>query len=236
MKKVSITGLGTVTFIKRRNNRRINVKIEPHDSIKVSLPHHIPFNTAIKFVQENTSIIQNKAATINNRLTIFYPSTQFKTMWHDLRLIPDHTYSPYFIIENHSIIIKYPGNQSVEKPEIQQTIRNAIEETLRKEAKIYLPRRLNELAIKYKLNYNKVFVKNIKTLWGSCSQKNNINLNIHLMRLPKHLIDYIILHELAHTVIKNHGPSFHNLLTSMLKNGSIDELKNELQRYTPQIY
>jgi predicted metal-dependent hydrolase len=157
-------------------------------------------------------------------------------MWHTLQLIPDQSASPYFLIQNHLIIIKYPWERSVEDPEIQYTIRKAIEETLRKEARIYLPRRLNELAIKYKLNYNKVFVKNIKTLWGSCSQKNNINLNIHLMRLPKHLIDYIILHELAHTVIKNHGPSFYNLLTSMLTNSNIDELKNELQRYTPQIY
>jgi len=236
MKKVSITGLGTVTFIKRRNNRRINVKIEPHDSIRVSLPFHIPFNTAIKFVQDNSIIIQNKADSIKSRLTVFYPYTQFKTMWHTLQLIPDNSATPYYLIENHYIIIKYPRKIPVEDPEIQYTIRKAIEATLRKEAKIYLPRRLNELALKFKLDYNKVFVKNIKTLWGSCSNRNNINLNIHLMRLPKHLIDYIILHELAHTVIKNHGPSFYNLLSSMLNNKSIDELRNELQRYTPQIY
>jgi hypothetical protein len=236
MKKVSITGLGTVTFIKRRNNRRINVKIEPHDSIKVSLPYNVPFNAAIKFVQDNTTVIQNKVKSINNKLTVFSHFTEFKTMWHTLHLIPNHTTTPNYLIENHLIIINYPQNRAVDAPEIQHTIRVAIEETLRKEAKIYLPRRLNELALKYKFSYNKVFVKNIKTLWGSCSYKNNINLNIHLMRLPKHLIDYIILHELAHTVIKNHGPSFYNLLSSMLTNQTIDELKHELQMYTPQIY
>lgn len=236
MKQVNITGLGTVTFIKRRNNRRINVKVEPHASIKVSLPHNIPFSTAIKFVQENSFLIQNKAESINSKLTVFKPSTQFKTMWHTLQFTPNKHPSPYYLIENHLIIIKYPEERPFEDPEIQDTVRKAIEETLRKEAKIYLPRRLNELALQYKLNYNKVFVKNIKTLWGSCSSKNNINLNIHLMRLPKHLIDYIILHELAHTVIKGHSPSFYDLLSSMLKNNTIGELKNELQRYTPQIY
>jgi len=41
---------------------------------------------------------------------------------------------------------------------------------------------------------------------------NNINLSIFLMNLPAHLIDYVIIHELVHTVHKNHGPSFWKLL------------------------
>jgi len=235
MRKESISGLGTITFIKRRNNRRINVKIEPHSSIKVSLPQHIPYHTAKKFVMENRLIIQNKMESINGRLTLFEPTTDFKTMWHDLRIKPDNCSSPSFSIDNHFITVTYPHDHSVLQPEIQKTIREAIEKTLRMEAKIYLPRRLHEFALKYKFNYNKIFLKNLKTLWGSCSNQNNINLNIHLMRLPRHLIDYIILHELTHTIIKNHSASFHNLLNSILDN-NIEDIKNELHKYSPQIY
>jgi len=78
----------------------------------------------------------------------------------------------------------------------------------KKEAKKQLVQRLHELSKKYGFTYNKVFIKNQKTRWGSCSVKNNINLNYNLVRLPNDLIDYILLHELVHTRIKNHSKRF----------------------------
>jgi len=78
----------------------------------------------------------------------------------------------------------------------------------RTKAKITLVNRLSELAEKHGFNYNKVFIKNQKTQWGSCSPKNNINLNMKLLKLPVELIDYVILHELVHTRINNHSRRF----------------------------
>lgn len=78
----------------------------------------------------------------------------------------------------------------------------------RQAARRRLVERLNYLADKYGFEYNRVFIKNQKTRWGSCSGKNNINLNVNLVRLPEELIDYTILHELVHTRIKNHGKQF----------------------------
>jgi len=73
---------------------------------------------------------------------------------------------------------------------------------LRKEAKDYLPQRTELLAAAHGFKYSGVTVKNISSRWGSCSSTNHINLNIHLVRLPEHLSDYVILHELTHTVHK----------------------------------
>lgn len=81
-------------------------------------------------------------------------------------------------------------------------------ETLRKRAQNYLPKRLSELAQKYGYKYKKVALKRMKTRWGSCSYRNNINLNISLMQLDSDLIDYVLLHELVHTVEKNHQSAF----------------------------
>ncbi len=75
-------------------------------------------------------------------------------------------------------------------------------------ARQFLVERLAELAGEHGFSYNRVFVRNQKTRWGSCSGKNNINLNINLVQLPRELIDYTILHELVHTRVKNHGPQF----------------------------
>jgi len=78
----------------------------------------------------------------------------------------------------------------------------------KKEARIKITERLDELAQKYGFTYNRVFIRSQKTRWGSCSAKNNINLNIKLARLPEELLDYVILHELVHTKVKNHGLAF----------------------------
>ncbi len=71
-----------------------------------------------------------------------------------------------------------------------------------------LRRRVGLLAGKYGFDYNRVFIRNQKTRWGSCSEKNNVNLNVKLVLLPDELIDYVILHELVHTKIKDHSPAF----------------------------
>ena len=78
----------------------------------------------------------------------------------------------------------------------------------RNRAKVVLALRLKELAMRYGFNYNKLYVRNQKTRWGSCSSKNNISLNMRLVLLPDDLRDFILLHELIHTKVKNHGNDF----------------------------
>ncbi len=76
--------------------------------------------------------------------------------------------------------------------------------------------RLNQLAQKHGFASNRVFIRNQKTRWGSCSTKNNINLNVNLVRLPDELIDYTILHELVHTRVKNHSQRFWEQMDMLL--------------------
>jgi hypothetical protein len=88
-------------------------------------------------------------------------------------------------------------------------------ERLRAEAKAALPPRLAQLAALHGFTYNKVRIKNNTSNWGSCSELGNINLNLHMMRLPEHLRDFVMLHELCHLRYLNHGPEFHALLESV---------------------
>jgi len=75
--------------------------------------------------------------------------------------------------------------------------------------------RLAELAEKFGFNYNRLTIRSQKTRWGSCSVKNNLSLNIKLALLPDELRDFILVHELVHTEIKNHGPDFWRKLESI---------------------
>jgi predicted metal-dependent hydrolase len=79
-----------------------------------------------------------------------------------------------------------------------------------------LEERIKKLAQKYKFTFNKLSIKNQKTRWGSCSLKNNINLNARLLHLPSELIDYVILHELVHTKVKNHSKEFWSTLDRLV--------------------
>ena len=78
----------------------------------------------------------------------------------------------------------------------------------RGEAKQVLVSRLEHLAKKHGFSYGRVFIRNQKTRWGSCSQVNNINLNVKLVGLKEELMDYVILHELVHTRIKSHSKEY----------------------------
>ncbi len=89
--------------------------------------------------------------------------------------------------------------------------------------------RLNLLAKKYGFTYNRVFIRNQKTRWGSCSTKNNINLNVNLVRLPDELIDYTILHELVHIRVKNHSRRFWDQMDMLL--GDAKKIDKKLSAY-----
>ena len=95
--------------------------------------------------------------------------------------------------------------------EVQRAEPGQIEE-MRRLAKEELPPRLAQLAQKYGFIYNKVTIKHNATNWGSCSTRGNINLNLNIIRLPRALRDYILLHELCHLRHHDHGAAFHLLL------------------------
>ena len=87
---------------------------------------------------------------------------------------------------------------------------------MRFEAKKHLPKRTREVAEFLGLEVGNISVRNNKSRWGSCSGKNNISLNINLMRLPEELCDYVIYHELAHIKVKQHGKPFWSYLETLL--------------------
>jgi predicted metal-dependent hydrolase len=81
----------------------------------------------------------------------------------------------------------------------------------------------------YKLNFNKVSIRNQKTRWGSCSKSGNLNFNYRIVYLPEKLADYLVIHELCHLKEHNHGSKFWELVASALPENRI--LRKELRRY-----
>ncbi len=97
-------------------------------------------------------------------------------------------------------------------------------------AKEFLAGRVGQLARVHGFEYGKVTVRRQKTRWGSCSAKNNISLNAGLMHLSERARDYVIVHELVHTVHKNHGKRFWRKVEKVMGDvGNIRDIRSELR-------
>jgi len=81
----------------------------------------------------------------------------------------------------------------------------------------------------YGFSFNKIFIKNQKTRWGSCSCKQNLNLNYKILFLPEKLQDYIIVHEMCHLKEFNHSKKFWELVQKALPDYL--DIKKELRRH-----
>lgn len=235
--QLHIEGIGPVLLEKSPKAKYMRISIRPEKGVRVSLPLRGSFDKAEAFVLEKADWIklhQQKIARQENRQTIFTETTVFRTFAHELKLVSHESPETKGIFRPGTVEIRYPASKPVTEPQVQGAIRYVLEETYRREAKVFLPERVAFWAQKFGLQYGKVTVKKVSTRWGSCSHTNNINLNLHLMRLPEHLRDYVILHELAHITEKNHGPKFWALLEKMCPNSK--QFDNEMKTYRINIY
>jgi predicted metal-dependent hydrolase len=68
----------------------------------------------------------------------------------------------------------------------------------------------------YGLKYNKLYIKNQRSIWGSCSKRKNLNFNYRLVSLPLELQEYIVVHELCHLKYMDHSSNFWNLVAETI--------------------
>ncbi len=125
-----------------------------------------------------------------------------------------------------------PENTDFSLKEVQALVRGAILRALKKAASEYLPPVLDVWAKRYGLVYRKVRITGAKSRWGSCTASGTISLSCYLMLVPSYLMDYVMLHELAHTKEMNHGSRFWELLDAMTA-GHARRLRQELRAFRP---
>lgn len=95
-------------------------------------------------------------------------------------------------------------------------------------SKEFIESRVTHFSNLMELEFNKLRFRKMKSMWGSCNSKKEITLNSELSRLNKNLIDYVVVHELAHLIHMNHSSCFHNLVDRHLPDSKFlrKELKN----------
>ena len=235
--KLNLDGI-PITLYRSKKAKNINISIRPFKGVRVAVPRLASFRQAKQFVVIRKHWIEKHAAQMKqfeDRQTVFNWDTQFKTKYRTLNLIKSKIDVISYNYTENQLVVQIPESESILNSDVQNFIVNAIEKTYRLEAKAYLPNRVEKLAKTYDLVYKKVKINNAKTRWGSCSSENNINLSLQLMRLPDYLIDYVILHELAHTKVKNHSTQFWYFLDALTENKA-KKLDKELKSYYLQVF
>ena len=196
----------------RSKRKTLSLSINENADLVVRAPHRASYDEIQKFISEKSVWIDNKQRLIKAQLEDNLNHHSSNKCLYLGSLYP-------LKIDNNSIEpISFNGQMF--------TITNVNKERISLSLKSWYKKRFIEVALprlsyfsdKHKLKVNQVRVKEQKTLWGSCSSKNNINLNYLLIMAPIKVIDYVIVHELVHTIHKNHSANFWQKVETIMPN------------------
>ncbi len=186
-----------INYKKHCFSKNIRITLKDEDSILVTLPYLCSYKKARDFLLANFEKIKN----FQFKSKKYTP--KFTTKFDTLKIIQSDCNQT--VVRKNIVYFYYCGDFYAKNT--QKELKNAHLKALRIESR-YLADRLSYLAKKYGFSYQKLSLRNQKTRFGSCSYQNNINLNINLMNYDFDVIDYVIIHELVHTKVKNHSKDF----------------------------
>ena len=227
VKTYEIENIGRVNISKRRNVRHLSLSVQPNGIVKVSIPYWLPYQAGVDFAQSKTDWINSKMTP----KVYLYSGQQIKGA-HKLLFLPDPSVTkPRARVMSKAVVVTHPPQLLVTDESVQNEALRGVIKVLRSLATDQLPKRIAEISKRHNLPYKDVTIKQLKRRWGSCDQKHSIVLNLFLIQLPDELIDYVICHELTHTLELNHGPKFWNKLEEIYPNAR--QIRHKLRQHTP---
>jgi predicted metal-dependent hydrolase len=235
-KTIEVDGIGKVQIIRNIRSKRLRIAVKTSGDVVVTIPASFPFSKGEDFLREKKEWVVRTQKKLEKQGIVtlqLQPGDLFATRNATYVLAERETDKIKVLVrrEEKIVVIAYPIGLSLSSPDNQKKISKVIEGVLRYEAKRYLPLRMRELADMLGYSFKVVTIKSNRSNWGSCSSLGNINLNLHLMRLSDRLIDFVIVHELVHTKIRNHGPNFKSAMKQHFPD--IGELESALKKFRP---
>lgn len=197
----------------------------------------IPANCTQKYFEEVLNQLRPKLKALTlkkQKHTTLDESFSLMTHSFSVKIFRCERDNFYFSRKEEALHIACPMNTDFNREEVRELLTKGIERFLKADARVYLPQRIKKLADRHKLTYNEVKVNSSRGRWGSCSTQRNINLSLYLMLLPSHLIDYVLLHELTHTLEMNHSPRFWQKLDELTE-GKALAYRSELKAFKTHI-
>ncbi len=202
VKTVEVNGLGEVKLTKRKGTKRLRIRLSSNGDVIVSMPTWLPFVAGEKFALQHVDWIQEHR--LEPRLLL--PNLKIGRS-HKLVYKVAKGLKPSVRVTIDEVIVSVPIGQNVKSPNVQSTAVRGAKKSLKLQEDI-LVSRLESISKITGLKYKTVRFGFMKSKWGSCRSDKTITLNYHLLDLSDELMNYVIIHELAHTKHLNHSPKF----------------------------
>ncbi|MDO8336455.1 MAG: SprT family zinc-dependent metalloprotease [Candidatus Saccharibacteria bacterium] len=210
LKTINLEGIGEVILARRRGTRSLRLSVNG-GNIRLGIPLAISEQQAVNFIlskkdwilkHHKTAVLLSNGARIGKAHRLAFEPTSGQKITTKL-------------IDNKALV-RLPTSIQTTDSEAQTAAKRVCRKALELEANSLLPQRLKAFADKTNASYKTVKIRFLKSRWGSCSPHNDIVLSAYLIQLPWELIDYVIIHELAHTKNHNHGQNFWNEVTKLV--------------------
>lgn len=200
---------GDIVIRRSKRSRSVKLSVAPNGSLRISMPFYAPLFLAKKLINTSRESLRDLQQT--------RPSVKLHDMMqigksHRLSIREGGRLAVRYLKADRLIQLSLPDTLPLDTPAVTKVLTPVVADTLRREAKSYLPKRLAHLADRLGFEYERVRFSHASTRWGSCSSNGTISLNIGLMRLDFALIDYVLIHELCHTREMNHSQDFWRLV------------------------
>lgn len=203
----------------KRNNRltsNISIAISPEKGVVVRAPFWMPLAMINNFIKEKTAWIEKNLKKIDTQVVS-------KTYTDGEKHLYFGTFYPLSIIP-----VCTPGRCTVDivdekiKVEIydqfdqnnqRQKIKDALQHWYLEKGIEVITEKVNFFSSKIGVSYQKINLKKVSSIWGSCSPTNCLSFNRKLVMAPHEVVDYVVIHEVSHMVHRNHGSHFWQLVS-----------------------
>ena len=227
---VVVPEVGKITVVKSKASRSLRLSVKPNN-IRLSVPPWTSQRTIQQFIASNIDWLKRQQPT---QQTALLRSGDKIGKLHTVlfkKITPNKM--PDVRVTNSQIIVGLDSNETNDNPAVQNRAHRGAVRALRKEAAQILPLRLRLTAERHGLVFKSVAIKQLTGRWGSCDNQKNIVLNLYLIQLPWELIDYVIVHELAHTKHMNHSAAFWDFCCELLP--ASKDLRRRLKNIPPAV-
>ncbi|WP_304541352.1 M48 family metallopeptidase [Desulforamulus aquiferis] len=205
-----------ITYSLRESSRakRVNLKVSTEKGLEVVVPANYPHSRIEPLLKNNENWIIQKLDSLTKvskrRKNRFGQDGQILPfLGRNYRLVTVYQQGPPLVeLVGDKVVLMLPQKESGKKTEI-------LEAWLRYQAKEIIANRVAEFKNKLGVNINQIFIKDQKTRWGSCSSQGNLNFNFRIIMAPLPVLDYLVVHELAHLIEMNHSKKFWSLVESL---------------------
>ena len=195
----------------RSKRRTLTIEIDKNANVIVRAPLRMSQANIAEFLQEKEKWILRTRQNMQTKYAHIKP----KQYTHGEKFL--YLGRQYPLLINSSLKKPLCFTDYFELSHAHQTNANQhFERWYKKQAREIINERANYYAMQAKLDYNKIRITSAKQRWGSCSPHNDLSFAWRLVMAPLTSIDYVVVHELAHTIHKNHGKRFWNKVAKIL--------------------